>query len=89
MSQVHPYSDASCAVVSLASTSLAWSDRTAPRLCLLQLLAHSYMYITDFITMHAATNYFGLLGGRTACYILFCFVGWTYYYILFWFVGWT
>ena len=27
-----------CAVVSLASTSLVWSDRSAPQLCLLQLL---------------------------------------------------
>ena len=60
-----PYSDASYAVVSLANTSLAWSDRTVPRLCPLQLLAHTYMYTTDFITMHAATYYFGLLGGRT------------------------
>ena len=56
------YSDASCAVVSLASTSLAWSDRTAPRLPPLQLLAHTYMYATDIITMHAATD---LLGGHT------------------------
>jgi len=31
----------------------------------LQLLAHTYMYTTDFITMHAATYYFGLLGGHT------------------------
>jgi len=50
-----PYSDASCAVVSLVSTSLTWSDRTAPWLCPLQLLAHTYMYTMDFITMHAAT----------------------------------
>ena len=33
-----PYSDAPCMVVSLASTSLTWSDRTAPKLHLLQLL---------------------------------------------------
>ena len=58
-----PYSDASCTVVSLASTSLVWSDRSAPRLH--QLLAHTYMYTTDFITLHAATYHFGLLGGRT------------------------
>jgi len=45
-----PYSDVSCAVVSLASTSLTWSDQTVP-----QLLAHTYMYTTDFITMHAAS----------------------------------
>jgi len=60
-----PYPDAYCAVVSLVSTSLVWSDRTTPRLRPLQLLAHTYMYATDFITMHAATYYFGLLGGRT------------------------
>ena len=60
-----PYSDASCAVVSLASTILAWSDRAVLRLCPLQLLAHTYMYTTDSITMHAATYYFGLLGGHT------------------------
>ena len=59
------YSDVSCAAVSLVSNSLTWSDRAAPRLCSLQLLAHTYMYITDFTTMHAATDYFGLLGGRT------------------------
>ena len=33
-----PYSDASCSVVSLASTSLAWSDWTVLRLHPLQLL---------------------------------------------------
>jgi len=60
-----PCSYAFCAAVSLASTSLAWSDRTAPRLRPLQLLAHTCVYTIDFITMHAATYYFGLLGGRT------------------------
>jgi len=60
-----PCSDASCVVVSLASTSLAWSDQTAPQLRPLQLLAHTYMYTMDFITMHAATYCFGLLGGHT------------------------
>ena len=60
-----PCSDASCAVVSLASTSLEWSDQTVPQLHPLQLLAHTYVYTTDFITMHAATYYFGLLGGCT------------------------
>ena len=50
-----PYSDAYCAMVSLASTNLMWSDRTVPQLRPLQLLAHTYMYATDFITMHAAT----------------------------------
>ena len=60
-----PYFDASCAVVSLVSTSLACSDRTVPQLCPLQLLTHTYMYTTDLITMHAATHYFGLLGWRT------------------------
>ena len=58
-----PYSDASCAVVSLASTSLVWSDKTVPQLHLLQLLAHTYMYTTDFTTMHAATYYFGFWVG--------------------------
>jgi len=61
-----PYSDAACVVVSLARTSLAWSDRTVLQLYLLQLLAHTYMYTMDFITMHAATYYFGLLGGHTS-----------------------
>jgi len=42
-----PYSDTYCAMVSLTSTSLMWSDRTAPRLRPLQLLAHTYMYATD------------------------------------------
>jgi len=63
-----PYSDASCVVVSLASTSLVWSDRTVPLLRQLQLQAHTYMYTmdtTDFITVHAAAYYFGLLGGHT------------------------
>jgi len=60
-----PYSDASCAVVSLASATLVWSDQTVPRLRPLQLLARTYHYTTDFITMHAATYYFGLLGGHT------------------------
>jgi len=60
MSGTVPYSDVSYAVVSLASTSLTWSDQTAP-----WLLAHTHMYTTDFITMHAATYYFGVLGGRT------------------------
>ena len=60
-----PYSDASCAVVSMESTSLTWSDRTAPQLGPLQLLAHAYMYTMDFITMHVATYYFGLLGWHT------------------------
>jgi len=36
----------------------------APQLHPLQILGHTYMYSTDFITMHAATSYFGLLGGR-------------------------
>jgi len=63
-SRAAPYSDVSCAVVSLASTSLAWSDQTAPRSRPLQLLAHKYMYTMDIITMHAATYYFGLLGWR-------------------------
>ena len=52
-------------IVSLASTSLTWSERTVPQLRPLQLLAHTYMYTMDFITMHAATYYFGLLGGHT------------------------
>ena len=63
-----PESDVSCAVVSLVSTSLAWSEQTAPLLRPLQLLAHTYMYTTDttdFVTLHAATYYFGLLGGCT------------------------
>ena len=55
-----PFSDAA-----LVSTSLVWSDRTAPQLRPLQLLAYTYVYTTDFITMHAATYYFGLLGGCT------------------------
>jgi len=46
-----PYSDVSCVEVSL-STSRAWSDRNAPRLRPLQLLAHTYT--TDFIATHAA-----------------------------------
>jgi len=33
--------------------------------CFVVLLAHTYMYTTDFITMHAVTYYYGLLGGRT------------------------
>jgi len=60
-----PCSDAFCTVVSLTSTSLAWSYRTAARLRPLQLLAHTYVYTMDFITMHAATYCFGLLGERT------------------------
>ena len=60
-----PYSDASCAVVSLASTNLAWLDQTVPQLRPLQLLAHTYMYTMDFIIVHAATYYFGLFGGHT------------------------
>ena len=65
-----PYFDASCAVVSLVTTSLTWSDRTviAPRLYPLQLLVHTYVYTTDFITMHAA--------------ILFWFVGWAYFRVI-------
>jgi len=67
------YSDVFCVVVPLASISLVWSDRTAPRLHLLQLLAHTYMYTMDFIAMHAATYYFGLLGGHTfEKYITLC-----------------
>jgi len=58
-----PYSDTSCAVVSLARTSYAWSDRTAPQLRPLQLLVYTYMYTMDFITMHTAT----------------WFVGWAYF----------
>ena len=65
-----PYSDASCVVVSLASTSLAWSDQTAPQLRPLQLLAHTYLYNTDFITMHVAT------------YVLFWFVLWAYFRVI-------
>ena len=52
--------------MSLASTSLTWSDQTAPWLHPLQLLALIYKYTTDFTTMHAATYYFGLLGGCTS-----------------------
>ena len=60
------YSDVSCAVVSLVSTSLVWSDRTAPRLRSLQVLAHIYMYTMAFLTMHPATYYFDVLGERTS-----------------------
>jgi len=60
------YSDTSCAVVSLARTSNDWSDRTAPQLRPLQLLAYTYIYTTDFITMHTAT----------------WFVGWAYFRVI-------
>ena len=39
-----PYSDMSCVVVSLVSTSLAWSDQTVHWLRPLQLLADTYNY---------------------------------------------
>jgi len=60
-----PCSDVFCALVSLVNTSLVWSDRTVPQLRPLQLLAHTYVYTMDFITMHAAAYYFDLLGGHT------------------------
>ena len=65
-----PYFDVSCAVVSLVSTSLMWSDRTVitPRFHPLQLLVHTYIYTTDFITIHAA--------------VLFWFVGWAYFGVI-------
>jgi len=53
-------------------------DGNPGRLCQLhplQLLAHTYMYTMDFITMHAATYWFGLLG-ETLCNN---FQGWAYF----------
>jgi len=64
-----PYSDASCAVESLHSEHYSCMVRLshAPIASTSADSKHidGNMYTSGFISMHAATYYFGLLGGRT------------------------
>jgi len=87
-----PYSNAPCALVSLASTSLAWSDRPVPQLRPLQLLLPDCvlfscsaaarvhpLVITHMQYKYNKPTHTIQIYHYACCYILIWVVGWAYF----------